>query len=233
MTPSSCATKISGLACKVFDTEQGKHQPTVAWLLATRRKQQRELAERRRLFYVAATRAQDYLLVCGLLEDNKPKQSWLAWLLNALAIEKLVSAGEKAVGAGRVNWRCPRCAHLSLKPTSCGSCYASQSGSVRIWRHRTTKRPPRCCAPCQHIRLARHSSCPLPAFQGTTNGQWRARAANQGQDRSSRELGELVHEMLHLRRLDPPLDAVSMRQQLREAPSGPRGCATRQRLRHL
>ena len=66
--------RVSGLACKVFDTEQGKHQPTVAWQLATRRKQQRELAERRRLFYVAATRAQDYLLVCGqLLEDNKRK----------------------------------------------------------------------------------------------------------------------------------------------------------------
>ena len=95
----------SGLACKVFDMEQGKHQPTVAWQLATRRKQQRELAERRRLFYVAATRAQDYLLVCGLLEDNKPKQSWLAWLLKALEIEDLSASGTRSVGRGQANWR--------------------------------------------------------------------------------------------------------------------------------
>ena len=110
----------SGLACKVFDMEQGKHQPTVAWQLATRRKQQRELAERRRLFYVAATRAQDYLLVCGQLMGQPAQNSWLAWLLNALAIEESASAGEKTLGAGQVIWRC-LASPTALEADSCGS----------------------------------------------------------------------------------------------------------------
>ena len=42
-----------------------------------------------------------------------------------------------------------------------------------------------------------------------------SKGANEGQDRSSRELGELVHEMLRMWRPDTQLDANSMRQRLR------------------
>ena len=202
----------SGLACKVFDMEQGKHQPTVAWLLATRRKQQRELAERRRLFYVAATRAQDYLLVCGLLEDNKPKQSWLAWLLNALAIAELAPAGEKTLGAGQVIWRC-LASPSALKPTAVEALRQSV-GQHEKQVSRDDEAPPALLRALPTYPTRAPQQLSVTSISRHYERSVASKGANQGQDRSSRELGELVHEMLHLRRLDPPLDAVSMRQQL-------------------
>ena len=202
----------SGLACKVFDMEQGKHQPTVAWQLATRRKQQRELAERRRLFYVAATRAQDYLLVCGLLEDNKPKQSWLAWLLNALEIAESASAGEKTLGAGQVIWRC-LASPSALKSTAVEALRQSV-GQHEKQVSRDDEAPPALLRALPTYPVRAPQQLTVTSISRHYERSMASKGANQGQDRSSRELGKLVHEMLRLWRLDPPLDAVSMRQQL-------------------
>ena len=203
----------SGLACKVFDMEQGKHQPTVAWQLATRRKQQRELAERRRLFYVAATRAQDYLLVCGLLEDNKPKQSWLAWLLNALEIAESASAGEKTLGAGQVIWRC-LASPSALKSTAVEALRQSV-GQHEKQVSRDDEAPPALlrALPTYPVRAPQQLS--VTSISRHYERVEASKSANDGQDRSSRVLGDAVHEMLRLWRLDAPLDAVAVRQQLR------------------
>ena len=202
----------SGLACKVFDMEQGKHQPTVAWQLATRRKQQRELAERRRLFYVAATRAQDYLLVCGLLEDNKPKQSWLAWLLKALEIEDLSASGDKSVGRGQVHWRFLAVPSVLEPGVELLRQSVGERENLAAQNHETPPAllrvlptyPTRAPQQLSVTSISRH-------YEQVEAGK----GANEGHDRSGRVLGDAVHEMLRWWRPDTQLDADSMRQRLR------------------
>ncbi len=202
----------SGLTCKVFDMEQGRHQPTVAWQQATRRKLQRELAERRRLFYVAATRAQDHLLVCGLLEGNKPKDSWLVWLLNALEIEESLSAGEKAVGAGRVIWRflaVPSVLEPGVEPLRLS---VGERENLAAQNHETP--PPLLRAlPTYPARAPQQLS--VTSISRHYERVEASKGVYEGHDRSGRSLGELVHEMLRWWRPDTQLDADSMRQRLR------------------
>ncbi len=202
----------SGLACKVFDMELGKHQPTVAWQLSTRRKQQRELAERRRLFYVAATRAQDYLLVCGLLEDNKPKQSWLAWLQDALEIENLSASGTISVGRGQLCWRflaVPSVLEPGVEPLRLSD---SERENLAAQNYETP--PPLLCAlPTYPARAPQQLS--VTSISRHYERVVASKSANDGQDRSSRVLGDAVHEMLRWWRPDTQLDANSMRQRLR------------------
>jgi len=53
--------------------------------LVKSRKRQKELAELRRLFYVACTRARDQLILCGSLKKGKTlSDTQLDWLLNAI-----------------------------------------------------------------------------------------------------------------------------------------------------
>ena len=84
---------VSGLGCKVYDAAQDKLVSTFAHRRAERLAQKREDAERRRLLYVAATRAQDYLLVSGQVacKADKPMaaKGWLRWLLDALDLNDL------------------------------------------------------------------------------------------------------------------------------------------------
>ena len=54
-----------GLVCKVYDTGEEKMVGGYAHKQAERLQNLREIAERKRLLYVAATRAQDYLLLSG------------------------------------------------------------------------------------------------------------------------------------------------------------------------
>jgi ATP-dependent helicase/nuclease subunit A len=60
-----------GLACKVYDETTNKAAPPFSYRRATYREKLLEAAERKRLLYVAATRAQDYLLISGQSSRKK------------------------------------------------------------------------------------------------------------------------------------------------------------------
>lgn len=77
-----------GLSCK-FPDEDGNDIKPYPYRKAERLQTLREEAESRRLLYVAATRAQDRLIVSGgaTIKDGSLRAShWLGWLLDALQI---------------------------------------------------------------------------------------------------------------------------------------------------
>jgi ATP-dependent helicase/nuclease subunit A len=75
-----------GLTCKVYDEIEDKRISPFAQKRAETMQMLRDEAERKRLLYVAATRAQDYLIISGQLKRLGTK-NWLRWLLDALEIE--------------------------------------------------------------------------------------------------------------------------------------------------
>jgi ATP-dependent helicase/nuclease subunit A len=83
---------VSGWACRVYDPDENKLVPTYASRRAERINRLRETAERRRLLYVAATRAQDYLMISGQVAAKAGKplsaKGWLAWVLDALDVPR-------------------------------------------------------------------------------------------------------------------------------------------------
>ncbi len=86
-TPPLVYDPQAGLACRVYDEREGNHVDSYAYHRAMRLLALRETAERKRLLYVAATRAQDYLLVSGQVSqsnDTLKTAGWLSWLLDAL-----------------------------------------------------------------------------------------------------------------------------------------------------
>jgi ATP-dependent exoDNAse (exonuclease V) beta subunit len=82
-----------GLACKVYDAGEDKLVETYSYRQAKYLHDLRETAEHRRLFYVAATRAQDYLLVSGQVKRDKDgvhrASGWLGWLWDVLNLHDI------------------------------------------------------------------------------------------------------------------------------------------------
>ncbi|NWG17095.1 MAG: UvrD-helicase domain-containing protein [Chloroflexi bacterium] len=82
-----------GLTCKAYDTTADKLDSPSAHQMAENRQKQRDAAERKRLLYVAATRAQDYLLVTGQASPSSDGQwkmkGWLGWLWEGLGLVEL------------------------------------------------------------------------------------------------------------------------------------------------
>ncbi|MBN1565786.1 MAG: PD-(D/E)XK nuclease family protein, partial [Anaerolineae bacterium] len=78
-----------GAACKLPvdnpDDPDADDPDPFTWQYAAWLADQRDQAERRRLLYVGATRAQDYLIVSGSL-NRLPEKSWLAQWIAALGI---------------------------------------------------------------------------------------------------------------------------------------------------
>jgi ATP-dependent helicase/nuclease subunit A len=84
-----------GAACAVRDESDVRVKPFV-YQLAESYEARREAAESKRLLYVAATRAQDYLLISG---THKHADSWMGQIITALGIQ---GAGEKVHKWGKV-----------------------------------------------------------------------------------------------------------------------------------
>jgi len=82
-----------GLSCQVFDVAQNKAVAAFAHRRNASLLARKEAAERKRLLYVAATRAQDYLLVSGQMTFNRNGQlsarGWLGQLLAAFDMHDL------------------------------------------------------------------------------------------------------------------------------------------------
>lgn len=73
--------------CKLIG-EDGKPVLPFAYRRSQNLQKQREEAERRRLLYVAATRAQDLLIISGAADTTERKaDGWLGWLLEAIDME--------------------------------------------------------------------------------------------------------------------------------------------------
>jgi ATP-dependent helicase/nuclease subunit A len=88
--------KHYGLGCKLYDSAEGKMIGCYIHRRAGIVSEQREEAERKRLLYVAATRAQDYLLISGQINSQPDKsdagwksEGWLSWLLDVLGMQDL------------------------------------------------------------------------------------------------------------------------------------------------
>ncbi len=62
---------------------ESERQPFIAELLRTRSRA-RTIAEEKRIFYVAMTRARDHLILSSTLPPKPPKNSWLEWAASAL-----------------------------------------------------------------------------------------------------------------------------------------------------
>ncbi len=82
-----------GLACKIYDADDDQFVESYSYRHARRLNDLREIAEHRRLFYVAATRAQDYLLISGQISQRKngahSADGWLGWLWDALNLSEV------------------------------------------------------------------------------------------------------------------------------------------------
>jgi len=91
--PLLLADREHGLSCQLYDAATNKYQKGFAHRRNARLQSLKEAAERKRLLYVAATRAQDYLLICGQVSLTKEGQwtarGWLRQLLDALELEEI------------------------------------------------------------------------------------------------------------------------------------------------
>ena len=82
-----------GLSCQVFDDTQNKYIDGFAHRRNNQMQQLKEEAERKRLLYVAATRAQDYLIISGQVTRNSKGSwsvgGWLKQLITALELDDM------------------------------------------------------------------------------------------------------------------------------------------------
>ena len=77
-----------GLSCSIYSADSNKYESGFAHRRTRRLQALKEAAERKRLLYVAATRAQDYLLISGVVKQDRDGKwtadGWLKLLLPAL-----------------------------------------------------------------------------------------------------------------------------------------------------
>lgn len=90
------------LTCQIFDENQNKYISGFAHKRAHQLQKLKEDAERKRLLYVAATRAQDYLIISGQTtqgsRDNRwTGRGWLSHLMPALEIETTERAADQTI----------------------------------------------------------------------------------------------------------------------------------------
>lgn len=91
--PLLLADPEHGLSCLLYDAAANKYESGFAHMRNARLQKLKEAAERKRLLYVAATRAQDYLLISGQVTRAKDgrwtSRGWLRQLLKALELQDI------------------------------------------------------------------------------------------------------------------------------------------------
>ena len=91
-----------GLSCSIYSAETTRYESGFAHRRNLKLLALKEAAERKRLLYVAATRAQDYLLISGAAKQGKDGKccrlrGWLKLLLPALGISEVTPEPEQLV----------------------------------------------------------------------------------------------------------------------------------------
>ena len=95
--------RLRGLTVKIPD---GRGEMVSGQLLKTFRERHewRNVFESMRLFYVAATRAEDYLILSGAsarrIKLDGKAETWLTWLMKALELSEDVTAGRLSINEG-------------------------------------------------------------------------------------------------------------------------------------
>ncbi len=91
--PTLLVNPEAGLSCQVYDAETNAYFDGFAHRRTAAIQSRKAAAERKRLLYVAATRAQDYLLVSGQVSHKKDQgwasKGWLQQLIDVLKLEDL------------------------------------------------------------------------------------------------------------------------------------------------
>ena len=99
--PTLLADPESGLSCQVYDAESNRYASGLAHQRNVKLAALKEAAERKRLLYVAATRAQDYLLVSGQVRQNANRRwtssGWLQQLIAALELGELEPEPQRTI----------------------------------------------------------------------------------------------------------------------------------------
>ncbi len=87
---------------KLSEKQHGQEPPTMYQVLQAL-ESAREAAEEKRLFYVAATRAQEHVIVNGAMNPRSGRQGWLKWLYQALPeLESWLKQESESPQAGRL-----------------------------------------------------------------------------------------------------------------------------------
>jgi len=103
-----------GVAVRLPDTESRRYKPTALYQRIQALKRAKEIAEEKRLLYVAVTRARDELyLVVRAKEKREHNPSWSAWLQQTLALDKAATTGEVTVQHEGRLLRAPLCTALA------------------------------------------------------------------------------------------------------------------------
>ena len=91
--PTVCVDPEFGLSCSVYSADSNKYERGFAHRRNLKLQSLKDAAERKRLLYVAATRAQDYLFISGAVKQNRASQwsarGWLKLLLPALDLAEI------------------------------------------------------------------------------------------------------------------------------------------------
>lgn len=91
-----------GMGVSIPDPEEGYElRPTSVKLLIDSESKERDIAERKRLLYVAMTRAKDHLVLSGQPPRDPPRDMWMDWIWQALRLtQDDLAHGAKDLGGG-------------------------------------------------------------------------------------------------------------------------------------
>ncbi|MCY4024596.1 MAG: PD-(D/E)XK nuclease family protein, partial [Anaerolineaceae bacterium] len=204
-----------GLACKVYDMGQGGHKATVVWRRAAADKQEESLEERRRLLYVASTRARDYLIVCASHDGRPGDEGWLAWLYEALDLNGRPADVPWRIGGGEVVWRDLSALARERAPERDGptgtqdelDVLTSDAASVELPALRPVPaKPPGLLREIYVTTLSEHYERRVMRSVGTMSPP--------GDAEAQRQLGNVLHQILRQWRPGSDLNADPMQERL-------------------
>ena len=219
-----------GLSCQIFDEGKNGYVSGSAHQSSRDKQRLKNAAERKRLLYVAATRAQDYLLISGQVKQNRQGEwtanGWLDALLSAFELRTLPAHIQQNVGFGG-----DIAVHMPAEPPAALYQHHAPSATQPAFEEQAAAFPapvPPLIAPvpAQKTRQIRHITATqladLSALQQARDANERrfyqqrfrqaalhdmpARLRTRRRQNPARWVGRMVHEVLRHWKLDLPAD---------------------------